>query len=431
MRLSFIGAGYVGLVSASGYASLGNECICIDVDPNKVDLINKGVAPIYEEGLDGLLSRLSSEGKIKAYSDYSRIAGSDVIFICVGTPSRKDGSIELDYVKASSEKVGRELRNASGFPVVVVKSTVIPGTTSGFILPLLEKASGKTAGKDFGVAMMPEFLKEGTALKDFLEPDRLVIGYDDAQTLSLLKKMHTAFNCPIADVPLSTAEMIKYASNSFLSTKISFINQLANLCERIGVDIDRVAYGMGLDRRIGPHFLKAGPGFGGSCFPKDVKALMAFSSEKGIEPTLLEAVMEINYLQPLRMLELAGGENGLRGRRVAVLGLAFKPDTDDIRESPAITLVEELMKLECPISAYDPKAADNFRKMFPKARYCGSLEEALADSEACFIVTDWKEFERPLSYYEGHMKHPLIIDSRRILDKKSGKNAIYRAIGRE
>lgn len=432
MRLGFVGAGYVGLVSAAGFAKNGHECHCIDLDEKKVEMINSGVPPIFENGLEPLLKKLVAEKMLRAHHDPGMLSGMDAIFICVGTPSLKDGSIDLKYMQEASLTLGRQLKGMAGYPIVIVKSTVIPGTTFGTVRKILEKESGKQAGRGFGLAMIPEFLKEGSALEDFERPDRIIIGCEDSRTAQALKKLHSGFGCEVLIVPISTAEMIKYASNSFLATKISFINQLANLCEKAQVDVDLVARGMGLDRRIGPQFLKAGPGFGGSCFPKDVKALMHFAQSKGVEPTLLEAVMEVNYLQPLRMIELAGSAGELAKKKVAVLGLSFKPNTDDIRESPAIMLIQELLRMKCAIAAYDPKGMANFRKLFPHLGYAKSMDEALKGAEACFIVTDWEEFKKPLGYYEDRMKRPLIIDSRRILDpSKAGPGSTYRAIGRE
>ncbi|MBI5224914.1 UDP-glucose/GDP-mannose dehydrogenase family protein [Candidatus Micrarchaeota archaeon] len=435
MKLGFIGGGYVGLVSAAGYASLGHNCQVIDIDKKKVDAINNAVAPIYEEGLDELLKKITVSKHLVASTNYSDLANCELIFICVGTPSGKDGSINLSYIKSCAEQLGKMIKLQDNFPIIAVKSTVVPKTTQSVVLPLLENHSGKKAGVDFGIAMVPEFLKEGSALSDFNSPDRIVIGVNDKKSSDALKKLHSHFKCEILEVPLATAELIKYASNSFLATKISFINQIANLCDVLGLDVDDVAKGMGLDSRIGKQFLKAGPGFGGSCFPKDVKALMHFSSQNGIAPTILESVMGVNYLQPQRMLKLAleatgGGPANLIGKTVSVLGLAFKPDTDDCRESPAIPLVEELLKMNCKIQAYDPKGIDNFKKLFPNLQYAKDMESALAKSHACFIVTDWKEFKKPISYYESKMAFPLIIDSRRILDAKTKAKAIYRAIGK-
>lgn len=430
MKLAFIGSGYVGLVSAAGYANLGNSCVCIDVDKKKVQMINDAISPIYENGLVELLSELRKNNKLRASHNYSDIKECSIIFICVGTPSKKNGSIDLSYIESSAREIGKIIHGAPDFRVVIVKSTVVPGTTLDFVLPILEEASGKKAGVDFGIAMMPEFLKEGSALMDFEKPDRIVVGAQDEKTFAKIRELNLQIKCEKFEVPIPVAEMIKYASNSFLATKISFINQLANLCDKIDLDIDLVAKGMGLDSRINPHFLKAGPGYGGSCFPKDVSALMAFSAKKGVEPTLLEAVTEINYLQPLRMIELAKNEVDLNGLHVSILGLSFKPDTDDIRESPALKLVSELEKMNCKISAYDPKAMDNFRKLHAKIIYCKSIEDALKDSRACFIVTDWKEFKKPISFYEAHMANPLIIDSRRILDVSAIGRAKYLAIGR-
>ncbi|HLC47955.1 MAG TPA: UDP-glucose/GDP-mannose dehydrogenase family protein [Candidatus Norongarragalinales archaeon] len=431
MKLGFVGAGYVGLVSASGYAKRGHSCTCVDIDGRKVDQINRGHPPIYEKGLETLLPGLVREGKLAASSSFSSLADVDMILICVGTPSGTDGSVNLDFARDAAARIGEILRAAEGYKVIIVKSTVIPGSTSGVIAPILEKESGKKAGEDFGIAMIPEFLKEGTALEDFENPDRIIIGCEDGAAFEQLRKLHSDFKSPILHVPISTAEMIKYASNSFLATKISFINQLANLCDRLGMDVDLVAKGMGMDRRIGPHFLKAGPGFGGSCLPKDVKALMHYSSSKGLEPTLLEAVMEINYLQPMRMIELASAELSLSGKKVAVLGLAFKAGTDDTRESPAITLVGELVRMGCNVVAYDPKGMDNFRRLFHNIAYSKTMEEAINGADACFIVTDWQEFKKPLEYFEKHMAFPLVIDSRRILEREGGKGkAVYKAIGR-
>jgi UDPglucose 6-dehydrogenase len=430
MKIGFVGAGYVGLVSATGYALAGNECVCIDIDPIKVKQINSGIPPIFENGLEEALKKLTIEKRLQASNDFNQLKNCAILFICVGTPSLKSGEIDLSQVASSSEKIGAILKESADFKIVIVKSTVVPGTTLGLVKNKLEIKSGKKGGKEFGIAMMPEFLREGSALEDFKNPDRIVIGCEDDKSLEILKTLHKNINCPILITNATTAEMVKYASNSFLATKISFINQLANLAERANLDIDVIAQGMGLDKRIGKQFLKAGPGFGGSCFPKDVLALINYSKTMGIRQTILETVMEVNEKQVYRMIELAKEDIDLNKSFVAVLGLSFKPDTDDIRYSPAINLVTKLQDLECTINVYDPKGMDNFRKIFPKINYTKSVEEAILGTSACFVVTDWKEFIKSPSFFEKSMKNPLIIDSRRILSDKGKRTAKYKFIGK-
>ncbi|MEK6954497.1 MAG: UDP-glucose/GDP-mannose dehydrogenase family protein [Candidatus Micrarchaeota archaeon] len=430
MKIAFIGAGYVGLVSAVGYALAGNDSVCIEIDERKIAQINGGKAPIYEGGLDDALLKLTRDGKLLATSDYNGIASAQAIFICVGTPSAQDGSIDLRYIEDSCAKIASILPKMKGYPIVVVKSTVIPGTTSGLVKGILEKGSKLRAGRDFGLAMMPEFLREGTALADFKHPDRIVIGTMDEKTRKVLMGLHSKFPGEKLIVSPSAAEMIKYASNSFLATKISFVNQLALLCEKTGIDVDDVARGMGLDNRIAMPFLRAGPGFGGSCFPKDVRALMHFSGKEGVEPTILESVMLVNSLQPLWLIGAAQEKMPLKGKTICILGLAFKPDTDDVRESPAIPVISQLLKMGCKVLAYDPKGMANFKKLFPKLDYANSMDDALKGADACMIITDWKEFKKPIAHYERLMKNPLILDSRRILDPKTAITASYISLGR-
>jgi UDPglucose 6-dehydrogenase len=421
MKISIVGAGYVGLATGVGFASMGHSVICVDVDAERVRKLNRGEPPIYEPMLEEHLRRALEENRFEATTELGRaIRQSEVIFICVGTPSKSDGSMDPVFIEQASRDIGQAMRDRGGYPVVAVKSTVVPGTTEGVVIPLLERNSGKRAGAGFGVCVNPEFLREGQALSDFFNPDRVIIGELDGRSGDTLHQLYRDFKCPILRTDLRTAEMIKYASNAFLAAKISFINEIGNICKRLGIDVYEVARGMGLDRRISSHFLNAGIGFGGSCFPKDVRALMARARELGYEPRLLEAVMALNEDQPLRLLELLRKHlPHLRGRRIGVLGLAFKPGTDDVREAPSIRIVGELLREGAAVKAYDPKAMDNFRRIFPQLQYCGRAEEVL-DSDAVLILTEWEEFRR--LDYSGKV----VIDGRRI--EEARKARVYEGV---
>ncbi len=421
MNISIVGTGYVGLVTGACFAKLGNDVICVDIDKKKVEMINNGESPIYEEGLEELL--IENKDRIQATDDYAyAIQNTDITFICVGTPSKRDGNIDLTFVEESSKEIGRQLKNKEKWHLVVVKSTVLPGSTRDAILPLLEQYSGKKAGKDFGLAMNPEFLREGIAIKDFLNPDRIVIGFYDDKSRTVLRELYKDFNCPILETSLSAAEMIKYASNAFLATKISFINEIGNICKKLGIDSYEVADGMGLDKRIGRAFLDSGIGWGGSCFPKDLSALKAWAEEHNLDAKILSSVIEVNEKQPLRLIEILKKHiPNLNGKTIGVLGLAFKPDTDDIRYSRAIPVVKELLKEGTKIKAYDPKAMKNFKQLFPNVIYCSSVKEVLENSEAVLILTKWDEF-KDLDY-----GGKIVIDGRRLLEaKKTAK--IYEGV---
>lgn len=419
MNISIIGAGYVGLVSATCFAKLGNNVICVDINEKKVEKINSNISPIYERGLDQILSEYSE--RIKATTDYKlAINNSDITFICVDTPSRKKGCIDLSFVRDAAVEIGKLLKEKDSWHLVVVKSTVLPGTTRDVVLPLLEKHSKKKAGEDFGIAMNPEFLKEGVAVKDFLEPDRIVIGVYDEGSRDVLRKLYKSFSCPILETSLSTAEMIKYASNAFLATKISFINEIGNMCKSHGMDTYEVADGIGLDRRIGRAFLDSGIGWGGSCFLKDLNALIMWSKKNRNKPRILESAIEVNNQQPLKLVELLKKHIlNLNRKTIGLLGLAFKPDTDDIRGSRAIPIVEQLLREEAYVKAYDPKAMENFKKIFPQIIYCSSADSVLS-SDAVLIVTKWDEF-RELDY-----KGKIVIDGRKLKEAKTAK--IYEGV---
>lgn len=419
MKVSIVGSGYVGLVTGIGFVKLGNEVTFIDIDEKKVKMINEGKPPIYEEGIEELMKKY--RGKYLATNDYRKaILDSEITFICVGTPSKEDGSIDLRFVKKAAEEIGKVLREKKSFHVVVVKSTVVPGTTEEVVKPILERHSGKRAFKDFGLAMNPEFLREGMALKDFLNPDRIVLGVKDDKTRELLENLYTPINAPKLVTDIKTAEMIKYASNAFLATKISFANEIGNICKKLGIDSWKVFEGVGLDHRISPHFFKSGLGFGGSCFPKDVKAIIRKAEEVGEEPILLKAVIEVNERQPIKLIELLKRHvPELKGRKVGVLGLAFKPNTDDVRETRAYIVIKKLLDEGADIVTYDPKAMENFKRFYPeigeRITYAKSPEEVLNNTDIVLIVTEWPEFEK--LDYSGK----IVIDGRRI--KKAEKTA--------
>jgi UDPglucose 6-dehydrogenase len=411
MKISVIGTGYVGAVSASCFAELGHEVICVDIDPLKIDMLKRGVPPIYEDGLSELMEKHVGKN-LDATSDYDfAVNNSEVSFICVGTPSDHDGKIDLGIVKAASSSLGKALRKKKGYHVIVVKSTVVPETTEKVVLPIIEKESGRSLG-EFGIAMNPEFLREGKAVHDFMHPDKIVVGSLDKRSGDIVASLYSGLNCDVIRTNPRTAEMIKYVNNAFLATKISFSNEVGNICKELGIDTYEVMKAVGKDFRIGPHFLNSGAGFGGSCFPKDVKALIGKASDVGIEPTLLRSVIAVNEIQPLRMITLLKNKlPDLKGKKIAVLGLAFKNDTDDIRESRSIPVIKELIEEGAQVSGYDKMAIENMKRIFPDIEYCNSAIDALRGSDACLIMTEWNEF-KSLDPEFKVMKNRLIIDGR-------------------
>ena len=419
MKISVIGSGYVGSVTAACFAEAGHEIVCVDIDEKKVEQINAGIPPIYEEGLGDLLRKYAGK-KLIATIDYEfAVRETDISFICVGTPSAEDGSIDLSIVRAAATNIGEALAKKKGYHVVVVKNTVVPETTEKFVLPVLEEASGKTAGKDFGVAMNPEFLREGKAVHDFMHPDKIVIGAIDRKSGDLISELYRKFECEVTRTNPATAEMIKYANNSLLATKISFANEIGNICKKLGIDTYEVMAAVGKDFRISPRFLNSGAGFGGSCFPKDVKALIGKAKAIGYSPILLESVIAVNEKQPLLMTEILIRKIGnLAGKKIAVLGLAFKNETDDIRESRAISVIAELLRLGAKISAYDPMAIENMKRVFPTIEYSGKAEDALKGADACLVMTEWDEF-RQLESESENMKEKIVIDGRRVIEAKN------------
>lgn len=418
MKISIVGTGYVGLVTGVCFAELGHSVVCVDIDEERVKKINEGVPPIYEENLEEMLGRSVKEGKICATADLKKaVLETEVSFISVGTPSGLLDYIDLKYIDEVSKGIGEALKKKKEYHLVVVKSTVVPGTTEHSVLPLLEKHSGKKAGRDFGIAMNPEFLREGKAIEDFMKPDRIVLGGIDERSTKVLEKLYKDFKCPILKTNPRTAEMIKYATNSFLVTKISFINEIGNICKQLGIDVYDVAKGLGMDSRVSPKFLNAGIGFGGSCFPKDVKALVGKAKEVYYRPIVLNAALELNETQPLRLVELLERKaNSLKGLDVVVLGLAFKPGTDDMREAPSIKIVQNLIKRGAKVHATDPKAVREAKRLFgvhENLRFYTSAGEAVKHGKYVLIVTEWDEFRRE-DLYRGKV----VIDGRRIEEAK-------------
>jgi UDPglucose 6-dehydrogenase len=413
VKISVVGGGYVGLVSSACFAELGHSVNIIEIDFNKVEAINSGEPPIYEKGLDALLSRHAGEN-LMATDSYDVIPESDLSFICVGTPPGPDGNADLSMVASASRSIGRYLRDGEGYHVVVVKSTVPPGTTEELVIPtVLEEARGRS--DDIGFAMNPEFLREGMAVYDFMHPDRIVIGSIEGGAGDLAESAYSGIDSPVLRVGIRAAEMIKYASNAMLATKISFSNEVGNICKDLDIDVYEVMRGVGLDHRISPHFLSSGAGFGGSCLPKDVSALIRLAESLGEDPVLLKSVIEVNERQPRRLVKLLEEEVGdLFGKEVAVLGLAFKGDTDDVRDSRAIKVILDLKEKGASVKAYDPLAIPNARKVVPDIKYCRSAAEALEGCDACLIMTEWAEFAS-LDEEFDMMKSRVILEGRRIL----------------
>lgn len=413
MKISVVGGGYVGLVSAACFAQLGHTIVLIEIDEARVEAINGGRPPIYERGLCELLSKHVGCG-MRATSSYDPVRGTDLSFICVGTPPRADGSADLSMVESASRSLGESLAGREGYHVVAVKSTVPPGTTENLVMPTVLKHSGGAGGR-IGFAMNPEFLREGLAVEDFMDPDRIVIGSSEQKAGDVVESAYSGLKAPVLRVGLCAAEMIKYASNALLATKISFSNEIGNICKKLGIDVYDVMRGVGMDHRISPHFLNAGAGFGGSCFPKDVMAMIRLGESLGEDPLLLRSVIEVNERQPLRMVELLERRIGpLSGKEVAVLGFAFKNDTDDVRDSRAVPVIEELLRRGARIRAYDPLAASNMKRIIQDIEYCKSAAEALLGADACLIMTEWPEFSR-LDEEFGLMRSRVIIEGRKIL----------------
>lgn len=434
MRISIIGTGYVGLVSGACFAEIGHEVTCVDHNSEKVEKINASECPIYEDKLDQLLTKHTGKRLIATTNLFDAVINSDLSIIAVGTPF--DGNnIDLQYIRLVSEQIGKALKKKSSYHLVVVKSTVVPGTTDDVVLPILTKHSGKKAGSDFGVGMNPEFLREGSAINDFMYPDRIVVGGIDEQSRNKLAEVYKYFkNVDKIQTSNKTAEMIKYTSNSLLATLISFSNEIGNLCASLGnVDALEVMRAVHLDKRISPildngervspgivNYLEAGCGFGGSCFPKDVKALIAHGIHVGEPMRVLKSVVAVNKDQPTQVIDrLKKHFPNVKDVKVAVMGLAFKPGTDDMRESPSIPVIELLIKEKAHVSAYDPVACHEAIKIFGSKdiHYSHTVEDAINEADAIIIMTRWQEFSCIPDILKANNLSPLVVDGRRMLPR--------------
>jgi len=429
MKICIIGTGYVGLVTGCCFSDLGHHVICVDKDRAKIDLLLQGKMPIFEPGLEELMKRNQKKGRLSFTTDLkSAIRKSEVIFIAVGTPSKKDGSADLTYVENVARQIAVSLTH---YRLIVEKSTV-PVQTGKWVERTIALHVKK--GVKFDVASNPEFLREGSAVHDFTHPDRIVLGVESAKARAILTKLYKPLRAPIVYTDIKSAEIIKHASNSFLATKVSFINAIANICEAVGADVVQVSRGMGLDRRIGPQFLEAGIGFGGSCFPKDLAAFRKIAKDAGVDFGLLESVSKINKLQrELFCKKIEKSLWNLSGKRLGLLGLSFKPNTDDMREAPSIDIIKMLQKEGAHIKAYDPQAREGVTKLMKGIKRCKTAYEVARGSDALIILTAWDEFKKlDLKRIKKLLNKPLIIDGRNMFspEKMKALGFKYVSIGR-
>lgn len=429
MKLAVIGTGYVGLVSGVCFSDLGNDVACVDKMADKIDMLQRGEVPIYEPGLKELIKKNADAGRLRFTTDLAAaVKDADIVILAVGTPSLPNGEANLSYIMEAAGEIAAAM---NGFKVIATKSTVPVGTNEK-----LEALIRRNTAHDFAIASVPEFLREGSAIRDTMNPDRIVIGTENGQARELLTALHGPLTDRILLTDVRSAEMIKYASNAFLATKISFINEIANICEKVGADVTRVAEGMGYDKRIGSSFLKAGIGYGGSCFPKDTEALIQIAGHVDYDFKLLKSVVEVNRDQRfnvIRKLETILGD--LNGATIAIWGLAFKPETDDVRDAPAYEIIASLVERGAKVKAYDPVASDNFRKNLTHSRigYCRSAQEAAAGADALCVLTEWREFQLiPLTVIQSWLKTPNLIDGRNIYSEEelAGTEFVYYSVGR-
>ncbi len=431
MEIAVIGTGYVGLVTGAGLADFGNDVICCDIDPAKIDALNNGLIPIYEPGLDKIVERNVHEKRLRFSIDLAEaIRHCRAIFIAVGTPPKANGAADLRYV----EDVARTIAQHMNGPKLVITKSTVPIGTGRLIERILDESGNGHKGS---VVSNPEFLREGSAIEDFLKPDRVVIGASDKESIALMKEIYAplhSLEIPFVVTNVESSELIKYAANGFLATKISFINEVAVMCELLGANVQDVARGMGLDSRIGPKFLQAGPGFGGSCFPKDTSAVADIARQYGYEFEIIEAVLRVNKNIKQRMVgKVVDAIGDVRGKTVAILGLAFKPETDDMRDSPTIPLIKGLQEKGAVIRAYDPGAIENSKKIFENVIYCGDAYETADGADALVIATEWNEFRAlKLERIKKLLKQPLIIDLRNVYDpqRMKAEGFTYISVGR-
>ncbi|MCC3304678.1 UDP-glucose dehydrogenase family protein [Sneathiella sp. HT1-7] len=433
MHIAVIGTGYVGLVSGTCFSEFGHDVICIDTDAGKIDSLNAGEVPIFEPGLQAMIEKNTRSGYLKFGTDLkSAVAGADAVFIAVGTPSRRgDGQADLTYVYAAAKEIAAAL---SGYTVVVTKSTV-PVGTGREVERILHETNPDA---DFDVVSNPEFLREGAAIEDFMRPDRVIVGTTEPRAQEVMSAIYrplSLFQTPLVFTSLESSELTKYAGNAFLATKITFINEIADLCEKVGANVHDVARGIGLDGRIGAKFLHPGPGFGGSCFPKDTRALYQTSVEAEAPMRIVDTVIDINEKRKMdmaaRIVDACGGS--VSSRKIAVLGLTFKPNTDDMRESPSLDIIPALVKAGAVVRAYDPEGMEEARKLLDDVEFCDSSYATIEGADALVIITEWNEFRAlDLKRVKSMMKTPVMVDLRNIYDPHDMaiKGFTYRSIGR-
>jgi len=428
-KICVIGVGYVGLVTGTCFADLGHQVTCIDVDETKIEKLHAGVMPIYEPGLEEMVRRNVQAGRLRFTTDHKEaLSGVEFAFIAVGTPQGSGGEADLQYVRAAAQSIAEAMEH----PLIIINKSTVPIGTGDWVADIVGRYQPQPI--DFSVVSNPEFLREGAAIGDFMNPDRIVLGSLDPEAAAQVAQLYLSLRAPIMITDLRTAEMIKYASNAFLATRISFINEIASMCEALGADVKEVAFGMGYDKRIGPHFLDAGIGYGGSCFPKDVQALAHMAAVHGCHPQLLRAVMDINRDQRRQVIhklrELLGK---LDEKVIGVLGLAFKPNTDDMREAPSVEIIHLLQSEGANVQVYDPVAMVNAEHYLHDVALCQDAYQVAQGADALVIVTEWNEFKHlSLSKLRAAMRQPIIVDGRNIYDPEEMRELgfVYRGMGR-
>lgn len=428
-KICVIGTGYVGLVTGSCFADLGNTVHCLDVDETRIQKVKAGIMPIYEPGLEQIVEQNVRAGRLNFTTDYNEaLKDAEFAFIAVGTPSGVDGEADLQYVRQAAESIA----DLVDWPIIVVNKSTVPVGTGDWVADIITRRRAKPM--DFSVVSNPEFLREGSAINDFMYPDRIVLGSLHREAAEKVARLYLSLRCPIVITDLRTAEMVKYASNAFLATRISFINEIANICEELGADVREVSRGMGLDKRIGPSFLDAGLGWGGSCFPKDVKALAHMAVLHGSQPQLLQAVMDINRNQRRRVVvKLRRALGTLDQKVIGVLGLSFKPNTDDIREAPALEVIHLLENEGATVQAYDPQAMPNAAAVLPRVRLCNTPYEVAEGADALLLATEWNEFKQlDFARIRQLMRSPILLDSRNLWEPEQvrAQGFTYFSIGR-
>jgi UDPglucose 6-dehydrogenase len=429
-KISVLGTGYVGLVTGTCFAELGNMVTCLDIDSTRIRNLKKGKLPIFEPGLEEMVNRNMEAGRLNFTSEYTKaFDGVEFIFIAVGTPSGADGEADLRYVKAAAESIAENVN----WPITVINKSTVPVGTGDWVADFIHQRRGDRP-LEFSVVSNPEFLREGSAINDFMNPDRVILGSEDREAANKVSTLYQPLRCTIMITDLRTAEMIKYASNAFLATRISFINEIGNICEDLGADVREVARGMGYDKRIGPAFLDAGLGWGGSCFPKDVKALEHMASLHGTQPQLLKAVMEINQNQRLRaVMKLRQALGSLRGKTIGILGLSFKPNTDDIRDAAAVEIIHLLKNEGAHLRAYDPQAMENAAQILENVTLCENPYQVAEKADALLLATEWNEFKQiDFGRIKEIMHTPIILDGRNLWnsDLLTDMGFTYMGIGR-